>query len=312
LYWLGVTGKNFAYSKRWRQVHRLQRPVISVGSLSAGGAGKTPVVLMLADLLQKHGMGVDVLSRGYGRTSSTVEQVNPAGEATRFGDEPLEIAQAGIKVFVGAQRFEAGALAERTATAPTVHLLDDGFQHRQLARDLDLVLLTLDEVQDSLLPGGNLREPLSSLQRANIIILREDEAEQLRPIVTQHSNADVWTLKRQLILPPEIPTRMLAFCALARPQGFFAMLSGADCAVAGTVAFPDHHHYSEADVERLTSTARQIGATGFVTTAKDLVKISANARERLEKVGPVIVAGLRVTLADQAAAWKRINQLVRK
>src|SRR5262249_8054956 len=141
----------------------LRGPVISVGSLSAGGAGKTPLVLLLGELLKQRQIPFDVLSRGYGRKSKGVRLVDPAGEAAEFGDEPLLIARRpGVPVVVGENRYHAGLLAEQRF-GPQLHLLDDGFQHRALARDFDVVALTLVDLNDRLLPAGRLREPLTSL-----------------------------------------------------------------------------------------------------------------------------------------------------
>src|SRR5579863_9010335 len=148
-------------------VRRLRRPVVSVGSLSAGGAGKTPLTIALAKALSAQGFSVDVLSRGYGRSARDAARVLSGGTAEEFGDEPLLIAQAtGVPVFVAPQRYDAGLLAEACAederglpARPALHLLDDGFQHRQLARDVDILLVSRADWHDSLLPAGNLREP---------------------------------------------------------------------------------------------------------------------------------------------------------
>ena len=144
---------------------RLANVVISIGSVSAGGAGKTPVVMALAGMLRRRGYAVTILTRGFGRAPKTIERVEPYGDAAWFGDEPVMMAQrTGVPVFVGADRYSAGLLAEQAeATGKiAVHLLDDGFQHRRLARDIDIVLLTEEDVDDALLPAGNLREPLSA------------------------------------------------------------------------------------------------------------------------------------------------------
>ncbi len=323
LYGLGVAAKNLAYERGVLTAKRLERPVISVGSLSAGGAGKTPVVMMLAELLGREGFGVDVLSRGYGRGSGVVEEVDPAGSAVRFGDEPMEMARAGLKVFVGADRFEAGLAAERgVGLHPMsqnrdmghpelrVHLLDDGFQHRRLRRDLDVVLLTAEDAGDALLPGGNLREPLGALRRADVVVLREEEAAGLAGVVARYSGAETWLVRREMVLPVERPARMIAFCGIARPEGFFAMLRGAGCELAGQVAFPDHHAYEAEDYLRLVEAVLHAGADGLVTTAKDAVKIPQVAMDKLNGVAPVIVAKLKVVLADEARAMMRIRRAV--
>ena len=197
LYAAGLAAKDGLRRVGVLGTRKLKWPVVSVGSLSAGGAGKTPVVIALAELLRGSGWGVDVLSRGYGRSGSGVEWVDPeaADAAERFGDEPVVIAQrTGVSVWVGEERFAAGSAAEQNQTqerntgilpAPAsklaggpvrsaqndksgeeggpnerkLHLLDDGFQHRRLARALDVVVVTEEDLEDALLPAGNRREP---------------------------------------------------------------------------------------------------------------------------------------------------------
>jgi tetraacyldisaccharide 4'-kinase len=306
----------YAAALRWKrrfavEPKRLARPVISVGSLSAGGAGKTPVVAALAELLARHGYTVDVLSRGYGRASSEVERVDVAGGAERFGDEPLLLARlTGAPVYVGADRYAAGVMAEGDAAAggTQVHLLDDGFQHRRLFRDLDVVLLTQADVDDWLLPAGNLREPLSWLRDADVVVLREEEETALRPVVGRLAGAEkeIWVIRRRL----EIATaaqRPVVFCGIARAEGFFSMLRGEGVAAAGTVAFGDHHRYEDRDVARLIEEAGRSGADGFITTEKDAVKITDRMRTRLETVGPVVVARLAVAFAGESAVLVRIE-----
>src|SRR6202789_2151258 len=207
-----VRARNARFDRMAAQ--RLRWPVVSIGNLSVGGAGKTPLVICLADLLQREGMHPDVLSRGYGRSSHTVERVDSFGSAERFGDEPLLISQAtGVPVYVGANRYEAGKLAERELPGPGIHLLDDGFQHRQLARNLNIVLVHRSDLQQRLLPAGRLREPLSSLGRANVVVLRQQDAEiesALRPYVSNECR--FWHVRRTLAL--KIPSeRAVAFCA---------------------------------------------------------------------------------------------------
>ncbi len=307
LYRAGATVKNVLYDRGMLRVRRLDRPVVSVGSLSAGGAGKTPVVLMLAKLLRDVAISADVLTRGYGRTSQTVEQVDPRGEPNRFGDEPLEMAQS-LPVYVGAERYAAGVLAERTSEA-ALHLLDDGFQHRRLARNLELVLLTRDDVEDSLLPAGNLREPLASLRRADVVILREDEAEALSAIVAAHCRAEVWTIRRELKIAEPL-ARPFVFCGIARPEGFVAMLRAAGCLPVGTMLFPDHHRYTEADIETVLRQAKASAANGFYTTRKDAVKILPGWVQRLATAGPVHAPQLQVSLLEPEIAVERLRRLL--
>jgi tetraacyldisaccharide 4'-kinase len=287
-----------------REPKTLAWPVISVGSVSAGGAGKTPVVIALAKMLQQRGHHVDVLSRGYGRIGTTVEQVKPsqADAAARFGDEPVLIEQAAnVPVFVGADRYAAGELAERLLPAGDAgtHILDDGFQHRQLVRAIDLALLTAEDIVDTLLPAGTLREPLAALARADILVIREDERAVIEPHVARLKRADalVWSVHRTLRFPAPLGVlsaglRPLAFCAIARPQGFAAALNEAGCGILDTVTFDDHAHYRDAEVEQILTIAKQLNASGFITTEKDAVKLTPALRAKLEDHGPLVVVAL--------------------
>src|SRR5271170_2813226 len=167
IYGLGVTLRNGLYERGALKQKRLAGPVISIGNLSVGGSGKTPFVLLLGELLKNRGMKFDVLSRGYGRQSRGLAWVDPGGSARDFGDEPLLIARRlGVPVIVGEERYEAGFMAE-SKFGPQFHLLDDGFQHRSLARDFDIVMVTPEDARARLLPAGRLREPLASLGRAD-------------------------------------------------------------------------------------------------------------------------------------------------
>jgi tetraacyldisaccharide 4'-kinase len=282
---------------------RLGWPVISIGNLSVGGAGKTPLVICLAELLRREGLHPDVLSRGYGRSSHIVERVDSAGSAERFGDEPLLIAQAtGVPVYVGAKRYEAGQLAERELHPPGIHLLDDGFQHRQLARSLDIVLMHRSDLQQRLLPAGRLREPLSSLRRADVIVLRQEDAElesALRSYVD--SECHFWRVRRTLALKVRVE-RAVAFCAIARPREFFDGLVTAGAGIVEQISFRDHHRYRAEDIERLAKLGRRAGCDAFVITAKDEVKLDPAMRERLNAVAPLSTATLTVDLEDELAA----------
>jgi tetraacyldisaccharide 4'-kinase len=303
-----------------RQKH-LQSPVISVGSLSAGGAGKTPMVLMLAMILRQRGYAVRILTRGYRRGSKKMGRVEPFDDAGWHGDEPVLLAQrSGVPVFVGADRYLAGVMAEQSEPSEkiVVHLLDDGFQHRQLARDFDIVLLTKEDVKDTLLPAGNLREPLSALAEADIVVLREEEAEALRDIVARLTGGKggpaIWIIRRQLSLGAggdvALPTMPFAFCGIARPESFTTMLAAQGYEPMETMIFPDHHAYDERDISRLLERARFCGANGFVTTEKDAVKLTPILRDRLEMVGPVIVARLNIELLDEKEALIQLVSMV--
>ena len=285
------------------------------------------MVKMLAGMFAAHGVEVGVLSRGYGRGSGVVERVDPEGNARRFGDEPMELARAGLRVYVGAERLAAGRLAEAdvredhasqdrdmghpdSCRGERVHLLDDGFQHRRLGRAVNVVLLTLADAQDWLLPAGNLREGLGSLGRASVVMVREEEAEALFGVVRAKTRAEVWVVRRGLRLPEGMPRRPIAFCGIARPEGFFAMLGEAGCEMAGQVAFADHHAYGREDFERLVAAGIERGSDGFVTTAKDAVKISDVERVLLARVGPLVVADLQLSLVEPENAWGQMCGLL--
>src|SRR6202047_3182957 len=176
IYGAVVGARNAFYDRGWLRARTLQGSVVSVGNLSAGGSGKTPFVILLGELLKQRGIKFDVLSRGYGRKTRGVLQVDPGGLSRDFGDEPLLIARRlQVPVVVGEDRYKAGRFAE-ARFGPQIHLLDDGFQHRGLARHFDIVLVTPEDARDRLLPGGRLREPLGSLRRADAVVLASGAA----------------------------------------------------------------------------------------------------------------------------------------
>jgi tetraacyldisaccharide 4'-kinase len=287
-----VKARNRRYDSGRAPVQRLRLPVISVGNLSVGGSGKTPFVQTLGRWLTAQGIGYDVLSRGYGRSSRGVLRVDPAGPARLYGDEPLLLARTlEAPVFVGEERYLAGLAAEAAAgNAVRVHILDDGFQHRQLHRDFDIVLLGHGDLRASLLPFGRLREPLSSLERASAVVAPEDLAALL-------AEPNVWHIRRRLVLHEPVPTRPLAFCGLARPRQFWQSLNDIGIYPAGTYAFGDHHRYTAKDIALLKRLARQHDANGFVTTEKDRVKLDGLGLE------PVAAPALTMELENANARF---------
>ena len=306
------------------RTRRLAWPVVSVGSLSAGGAGKTPVVIALARLLQERGWSVAVLSRGYGREGHNVERVAFFKEAAarRYGDEPVLLAEKlRVPVWVGADRFAAGAAAETSAAATDVvrgmHLLDDGFQHRQLERTVDVVLVTAEDLDDALLPAGNLRERLGALGRADVLVVREEEYERVVPRIARYlrSGVPIWEIRRQISFPEiapvvfsEVPTYgHIVFCAIARPENFLKMLYEAGVYGLELVAFPDHHAYTASDMNKLVETFENLVGNGFVTTEKDAVKLSPAMRAQLEAVGPLVVARLDSRFVDEAEVMRALE-----
>src|SRR6202140_834091 len=191
----GVWVRNTLYDRGLARSRQLQGPVVSVGNLSVGGSGKTPFVLLLGELLKARGVKFDILSRGYGRQTRGVALVDPGGSPRDFGDEPLLLARRlGVPVIVGEDRHEAGLFAERSF-GPQLHLLDDGFQHRALARDFDIVLVTPEDARDRLLPAGRLREPLRGLPRADAVGLASGASPESFPL----AGKTVWRARRGIV-----------------------------------------------------------------------------------------------------------------
>jgi len=309
LYRMGLTWRERRLRSGAEPVQRLRLPVISVGNLSTGGAGKTPLTIALAKAMVARGFLVDVLSRGYGRSGRAPARVRPGESADEFGDEPLLIAgQAGVPVYVADQRYDAGLLAESEVLpgVSAVHLLDDGFQHRQLFRDIDILLLSGADLDDRLLPAGNLREPLSALQRATVLAIPagdEHLENYLRHRVHTGDGSEgprwsgpVWRLRRSMEVP-KVVGPVFAFCGIARPEQFFEGLEAAGMRLAGRRAFRDHHRYNTADLGRLAAQAKAAGASEMVTTEKDAVRLT-----RLKAPLPVLTAGLRIEIEDEAGA----------
>jgi len=294
LYGAGIEIRNRLYDRGTFRAHRLQAPVVSIGSISAGGAGKTPFLIMLGELLKQKGIAFNVLSRGYGRQSKGVMLVDPQGSPQKFGDEPLLIARKlGVPVIVGEDRYEAGRFAEEKFGLQA-HLLDDGFQHRRLARDFDIVLVTERDLHDTLLPTGRLRESLSSLARASAIVLMDGVAADDIPL---RPGQYVWRISRSIV-PPETNDACFAFCGIARPENFFTELGKTNLRVVGTRAFPDHHAYTARDLEALFKLGHESGSTAFITTEKDAVNLAGN----IDRLRPLHVVPMRMRFERAADA----------
>jgi tetraacyldisaccharide 4'-kinase len=311
LYAAGLALRNLRLGTSFEPVRRLRFPVISIGNLSTGGSGKTPLTIALANALTQRGVHVDILSRGYGRQSKLAARVDLSGTANEFGDEPLLIAhETRAPVYVAAQRYQAGLIAEATqshSSSPAVHLLDDGFQHRQLHRNIDILLLDRRDWHDSLLPAGNLREPLKAIRRATVIAIPADDPAFEVALQSWGWRGQVWRLHRKMDVP-DVRGPVVAFCGIARPDQFFAGLEAGGLYLAGRVTFPDHHRYSAADLKRLVVTAHESAAAALITTEKDQVRLGKLASVFPEWL-PLKTAGLRVEIEDESAA---VDWLVRQ
>jgi tetraacyldisaccharide 4'-kinase len=301
IFGLGVRARNSLYDRAFLPSRRLQGPTISIGNLSVGGSGKTPFVLHLGELLKSRRIRFDVLSRGYGRRSSPVLLVDPGGSSSDFGDEPLLIARKlEVPVVVGEQRYEAGVLAEKKFGSQ-LHLLDDAFQHRELARDFDIVLVTPEDARDRLLPAGRLREPLQSLRRADAVVLTSGASPESFPVRDQL----IWRMRRG-IAPRNVPSKPVAFCGIARPQNFLMQLRTAGIEPAAEATFRDHHLYSEKDIRDLLQLKQQSEADGFVTTEKDAVNLGGY----LGALQPLAVVPVKVELAGGANAVDTMLRMI--
>src|SRR6185436_18874408 len=253
------------YASHPHAVRRLDRPVISVGNLVVGGSGKTPVVAYIARLLRQHGHVPSILTRGYGRrrVHDGVVVVSD-GQRVRAGldesgDEPLMMAKqlTGVPVLVSPDRYLAGRLAERHF-ACTVHLLDDGFQHLQLARETNLLIVEPSDLDAEVLPAGPLREPIDAGRMADAVLVAGSSDEAAR-VGSRLGLSMAFRLTRRYgvvtpldgraaIAAPGSGMRIVALAAVARPERFFSALRAQGWMVVREMAFHDHHHFTERDL----------------------------------------------------------------
>ncbi len=306
------------YARHPERRHRLSRPVVSVGNLRVGGTGKTPIVEHLARLLIAHGERPAILSRGYGRRTAAAG-VTVVSDGRRVlagideaGDEPLMLARAvpGAIVAVGADRFLSGCLAERRLGA-TVHILDDGFQHFELARDVELLVTGEDDLNDRPLPAGRLRERLGAARHAHAAIVDAGYLPAAERVGRALGVAQVFRGTRQLgpprmvrsgdtVVVPE-QSRVFATAGIARPERFFSDVVAAGWQVVGTMAFRDHHRFTARDVARVAAAAKSAAAAIVLTTDKDAVRWTVCDLEDL----PIAAVPLTATVepAEQFRAW---------
>lgn len=325
LWGLVAGAKNTLYDRRWARVFRLPVPVVSVGNITAGGTGKTPLIIHLARFLLSSGFSPLVLSRGYGSKGTGSRIVSDGRDvllsADEAGDEPVLIARSvpGVPVVVDPDRVRGGRVAVRRFN-PTVVLLDDGFQHRRLGRDLDIVLL--DAVDPfgryALLPSGLLREPFRGLGRAGVFIVthapRSEELETLTAVVRRY-NERAPILRARHVAEMLVPLGggslsalarlssqpVYAFCGIGNPDGFRVTLHEAGALLAGFEAFSDHHSYGRGEIEAIATAARRAGAALVVTTEKDSVRIGSAPSEP-----PFYALRIRMLLEPESALTDRL------
>jgi len=299
LYQAGAWLHRSLYSSGWRRIQRLQQPVISVGNLTVGGTGKTPTVIALGELLQQQGYIVSVLLRGYKGSHAGGPLLVSDGESllasSQFaGDEALVIAKnlPGAIVTVCKDRTEAGRWVERSFSA-NVHLLDDGFQHFNLYRDLNLLLIDVTDPfgGNHLLPLGRLREPLAGIRRADAVLLTRtqpgqdygDLVERVRayktaiPCFRVTQKLVVSSVSKDLDFVGLERLTALAFAGIANSAQFFDSLRKQGTNLPGTMGFPDHHRYRTEDLDRIKTVCQNQGIETVVTTEKDLQNFDASA-----------------------------------
>lgn len=310
-YTLFMRLRALAYARGMLRTRRLGRPVISIGNLTAGGTGKTPTAALLARMLLGHGLRVALLSRGYGGSLEGETRIVSDGRtvflsATEAGDEPVLLARTvpGLMVVIGADRHQAGLLAEQEL-APDIFLLDDGFQHMRLHRDLNILLLDCRNPfgNGRTLPAGLLREPRSAAARADLVIFTRctgGDAPAAPAGLPSCRAGHRLTALEPLPAGEAIPfaalsgERVFAFAGIAEPEHFFAGLRSAGLELAGTLPLPDHCRYREAEIAFLRRQADEAGASVFVTTGKDAVKLTPF----LSRLGRTCAAVLELDIID--------------
>lgn len=325
-YGAGVAGRKALYDLQLLKRRKLDAKVICIGNLTTGGTGKTPAVLLAAETLRKRGHEVSIVSRGYGRAAPRKDvTVLIDGRHTDWrlcGDEPWMIHQSlqglGVPVLVCPDRAKAGELAVEMYGSRVV-ILDDGFQHLRLHRDLDVVLVNARDPFGgrSLLPLGNLREPVSALRRAQLVILTHvdrvtaevlsdlrGEVERIHPGVKVLESAhkpdhvlDVRTEARHPLAHLK-GKAVVALSGLGDPLSFEASLESLGAKLAQTWRYPDHHAYTEAELSSIESLR---GGLPLVTTFKDFVRLPPGWRERLS--GEVLVLGIKLEILKGRNLW---------
>jgi tetraacyldisaccharide 4'-kinase len=318
--------RNAGYTLGVLPVHRLPCRVVCVGNLTVGGTGKTPTVAAVAERLLAAGRKVCVLLRGYGRTGTAAEIVSDGRdlllEWQDAGDEAILLGRLlpGIPVVVGGDRVEAGELAVR-CFGPDILLLDDGFQHRRLHRDVDLVLLDGTDPFGGgrLLPRGRLREPVVALRRAHaILVTRADQVGDLASLRCRlevcapgvpvafavHQPRRLVDLRSGRPMPLEAlrGMKVLAVSGIAKPEGFLWTLRQLRAAPAGVLAFPDHHPFTREDRSRMGREAQRVGAECIVTTEKDAVRLG----QELPAGTPTLALGVAITLIEGEEIVRRL------
>ena len=296
IYGLAIALRNWCYDVHVFRIQKMTVPVISIGNLTAGGTGKTPIVEYVIDYLQRSGKHPAVISRGYKRTTSGTFVVSDGttcyGRVEETGDEPMQIARKypGVVVVVDERRSRGAAEALRRKNVDLI-LLDDGFKHRALARDLDVVVLDGSDpiMHQPMIPAGTRREPFSALHRAGVVIVtREPVTDELKSFVQKHTAASIISVtfkpksltdRRKMLGIPKSALngqKCIAFCGIGNPRSFVLTLEEFGIQPLDVVIFPDHRHYSTSDIRTIINRANSCHATLVLTTEKDAVRFDTS------------------------------------
>ena len=288
LFGVGVAARNLAYRVGILRTRSAPMPIVSVGNLVVGGTGKTPFALWLGRMLAARGLRVGLLSRGYRGSARGVSVVSrgdgPVADPGEVGDEAVMLARSfGGPVVTSARRVDGAAALHELGC--DVVVLDDGFQHRAIARDFDIVLVDGDS--GALLPAGRWRERLGALRRSDAVVLIEREGLAAPPMPAQAAGKFVcrarfepaalvevvehrWSERPLALLAGR---KVVAVSGIARPEGFYELLRRWEAVIEEVFEFPDHHPYTQSDWQRITRRGHE--ADFVVTTEKDLVKLAA-------------------------------------
>lgn len=290
-YFIGCELKNYLYKKNILKIYDTQSYVISVGNLTTGGTGKTPITAEIANYLQQNGDKVCIVSRGYkGKLKNKTPNIISNGEkifyeASMAGDEPFWLAKNCPKVaIITCSDRKKGIKYGKEKLNCNKFILDDGFQHQRVKRDLNIVVIDGEKKFGNglILPAGPLREPITEIHRADkiIIVNKDTNAKGLKGykrILEKALKKPIFICNMKLDTPYNINTnekieyeKLYAFCAIGQPKQFFNLLK---MNIIGEKAFADHHRYCEKDIEYLWAEAKSVGATGLITTEKDAVKL---------------------------------------
>lgn len=310
LYGFFVRVRVLLYQRGWLKQNRLKAAVISVGNLTVGGTGKTPMVIWLAQQFLAEGKRVAILSRGYRGRNSTSDEI----ELMKFR------LQGRVLFGVGKNRFVEGHRLESQHPVD-IFLLDDGFQHLQLARDVNILLVDASRPlrKESLLPSGRLREPLSAIHRADLVVFtRVDDQFSVKRAIQEFPEFPIFPaatrlmryrrliMDQRVIDPPlELPPQpVFVFCGIGNPDAFLADVDRWGNCIAGRSIYRDHHSYSARDLRQLEDSAKNAGARALLTTEKDVQNLGDFRFSSL----PVYYCEIEVKIADTEEFQKTLRR----